>query len=172
MIIPLKMGITNRIFEPERKGENQMSNQDNLKRKTEDQGRYLSHRQERMARRAERRIDRQAGGLGWMAGLIMIAIGAFYLLHQVGVLPALANWWALFLLLPGVGTLSAALGAYRSNGGRWTPEVTGPFLGGLLFLALTAVFLFGIDYGWLWPLFLIAAGLLLLTRPFFKGTLQ
>ncbi|MBK8905270.1 MAG: hypothetical protein IPM53_29075 [Anaerolineaceae bacterium] len=129
------------------------------------QGGYTSRREERIERRAERRADRQAGGLGWFAGLVLIAIGVLYLLHDYGVLPTLTNWWALFLLLPGLGTLSAAIGAYRRNGGQWTMEVTGPFIGGLLFVGMTAVFLFELNYSWLWPLFLIAAGLLLLAAP-------
>lgn len=142
-----------------------MSDQDKFEQEYDTQDKYTSRRQERSERRTERRADRQAGGLGWMAGLVFIAIGVLYLLHDTGIMPALTNWWALFLLLPAVGTLSAALGAYRQNGGQWTPEVTGPFLGGLLFLGLTAVFLFGLNFGWLWPLFLIAAGLLLLAGP-------
>jgi hypothetical protein len=124
-----------------------------------------SRRQERRERRAQRRADREAGGLGWMAGLVLMAIGVLYLLHNAGILLAFTNWWALFILLPGFGTLSAALGAYQRNGRHWTGEVTGLFLGGLLFVALTAVFLFNLSYSWLWPLFLIAAGLFLLFRP-------
>ena len=139
-----------------------MSDQNKL---DETQNEYNSRRQERIERRAERRADRQAGGLGWFGGLVLITIGVLYLLHDYGVLPTLTNWWALFLLLPGLGTLSAAIGAYRRNGGQWTMEVTGPFIGGLLFLGLTAVFLFDLNYSWLWPLFLIAAGLLLLAAP-------
>ncbi|HEX6383589.1 MAG TPA: hypothetical protein VF177_02860 [Anaerolineae bacterium] len=147
-----------------------MSDQAKFEEENEVQDRYTSRRQERSERRAERRASRQAGGLGWLVGLVFIAIGVLYLLQDTGIMPALTNWWALFLLLPAVGTLSAALGAYRRNGGHWTADVTGPFLGGLLFLGLTAVFLFGLNFGWLWPLFLIAAGLLLLAGPLLGRT--
>ena len=105
-----------------------------------------SRRQERQEHRAQRRADREAGGLGWMAGLVLIAIGVLYLLHDAGILPTFTNWWAFFLLLPGLGTLSAALGAYQRNGRHWTGEVTGLFVGGLLFVGLTAVFLFNLSY--------------------------
>ncbi len=138
-----------------------MSDQDKFAQEKDE---FTSRREERR----ERRADRQAGGLGWIAGLVLIAVGGFYLLQNAGILPNLtnlANWWALFLLLPAVGTLSAALGAYRRNGGNWSPEVTGPFLAGLLFLGITAVFLFDLDFGWFVPLFLIAAGLFILFRP-------
>ncbi len=133
-----------------------------------DQDKYAKEQDGYSSRQQERREDRQAGGLGWIGGFVLIAVGVFFLLQTVGFLPNLtnlANWWALFLLLPAVGTLSAALGAYRRNGGHWTPEVTGPFLGGLLFLGIAAIFLFNLDFGWFVPLFLIAAGLFLLFSP-------
>ena len=142
-----------------------MSDQDKFEQMNDTEDRNISRRQERREHRAERRADREAGGAGWMAGLVFIAIGVLYLLHNAGILPTFTNWWAFFILLPGIGTLSAALGAYRRNGGHWTAEVTGPFLGGVLFVGLTAVFLFNLNFSWLWPLFLIAAGLLLLFRP-------
>jgi O-antigen/teichoic acid export membrane protein len=122
---------------------------------------YASRRQTRRKRIEERQADRQLGGLGWLAGLVLIGIGVYYLLYEFGYVPVLTNWWALFLLLPAIGTLSAALGAYRRNGGQWTMEVTLPLIGGLLFLGLTAVFLFDLNYSWVWSLFLIAAGLLI-----------
>lgn len=124
-----------------------------------------SRRQGRSARRAMRRADRQAGGLSWLVGFVLIAIGALYLLSNTGLIPAFANWWALFLLLPAAGIFSAALGAYRQNGERWTPQVSGLLISGLLFTGLTIVFFFGLSYGWMVPLFLIAAGLLLLAGP-------
>ena len=124
-----------------------------------------SRRQNRRERITERRANRENGGLGWIGGLILIVIGVLYLLYYAGILPSFSNWWALFLLLPAVGTLSAALSAYRRNDGQWTGEVIGLFLAGLFFLGLTAFFLFGLDYGWLWPFFLIAAGLLLIAGP-------
>jgi pheromone shutdown protein TraB len=119
----------------------------------------------RLERRAARRAGRQADGVSWLVGFVLIAFGVLFLLVNAGILPALTNWWALFMLLPAVGVFSAALGAHRRNGGHWTPEVTGLLVGGLLFVALTAVFLFELNYGLLVPLFLIAAGLLLLAGP-------
>jgi hypothetical protein len=147
-----------------------MSEQEILEQKPDTQHRQPSRFEERQARRAARRADRQAGGLGWIAGVVFIAIGILYLLQEFDFLPTFNNWWALFLLLPGVGVLSAAVGAYRRNGGRWTAEVTGLVLGGLLFVLMTAVFLFELNYNWFVPLVLIGAGLLMLFRPFFGQT--
>ncbi|MFN2137951.1 MAG: LiaF transmembrane domain-containing protein [Candidatus Promineifilaceae bacterium] len=142
-----------------------MQNKGTVQLEDSDQSTRNLRREERLERRAARRADRQSGGLGWMVGLFLIAIGTLYLLQEFDLLPGLANWWALFMLLPAAGTLSAAIGAYRRNGGQWTGEVIGLLLGTLLFAAMTAIFLFGLDYGWFVPLFLIAAGMLLLARP-------
>lgn len=138
-----------------------MSEQEKFEQIEEPQDNHPSRRE----RRAQRRADRQAGGSGWFVGLILIVIGGLYLLHDMGYIPAFTNWWALFLLLPGVGVFSAALAAYRKNDGHWTPDVLGLLLFSLLFFGMTAVFLFELNFGWLLPLFLIAAGLLLLFSP-------
>lgn len=144
-----------------------MSYQDEIKYspETDKQDDFRSRQQKRRERRAELRANRQAGGLGWAIGLILILIGGLYLLNNMGVLPEINNWWALFILLPGIGTFSASIGAYRRNGGQLTMDVILLFIAGLLFFGLTAVFLFELNFGWLWPLFLIAAGLLLLASP-------
>ncbi|MFN2138061.1 MAG: LiaF transmembrane domain-containing protein, partial [Candidatus Promineifilaceae bacterium] len=135
-----------------------MSDQDGF----EQENGSRSRRAERRARIDERRDGRYEGGFGWMAGLVFIAIGVCYFLYQYGYLPALANWWALFLLLPAVGTLAAAVGAYRRRKHLWAPEVVGLFIAAIFFFSLTAAFLFSVDFSWLWPLFLIAAGLVLM----------
>ena len=141
-----------------------MSEQDKFEKVEVPDDGYTSRRE----RRAQRRAARQAGGLGWFAGLILIVMGTLYLLNEAGYLPSFTNWWALFILLPGVGVLSAAIGAYRQNGGHLTGEVIGLFLGSLLFLGITAVFLFELNFSWFWPLFLIGAGLLLIAAPLFR----
>jgi hypothetical protein len=103
--------------------------------------------------------------MGLFAGLVLVVIGVLYLLQETEILPSLTNWWALFLLLPALGMISAALGAFQGNGHHWTSAVVLPFLGGLLMVGLTAVFYFGLNLSWLWPLFLIAGGLLLIAVP-------
>ncbi len=119
----------------------------------------------RHRKRAERRETRNGGGLGPFAALVLIAVGTLYLLQQAKILPSLTNWWALFLLLPALGMISAGIGAFQQNGHEWTRVVVLPFLGGLLMVGLTAVFFFGLSLGWLWGLFLIAGGLLMIAMP-------
>lgn len=119
----------------------------------------------RRRRRAQRRADGGSRGLGLLAGLVLVVIGVMYLLQETEVLPSLTNWWALFLLLPALGMLSAALGAFQRNGHRVTSAVVLPLLGGLLMVGLTVVLYFGLSLGWLWSLVLIAGGLLLIAVP-------
>lgn len=140
-----------------------MSDQTKLEPKSDTQGGYPSRRQARIERRSARRADRQAGA--WLGGVLLIALGALFMLQNTGYVASFSNWWALFILLPAFGSFSAGWGAYQRNGGEWTREAVGPMLAGLLFLGLTAVFLFDLHYSWLWPLFLIAAGLLVLAAP-------
>jgi hypothetical protein len=142
-----------------------MQNKDTYQFEDDVQDAKTSQRQRRIEKREERRAEREAGGFSWMIGLILIAIGGLYLLQQTGLLPGLTNWWALFMLLPAAGVLSAAVGAYRRSGGQVTPEVVGLLMGSLLFLAMTAFFLFGVSFTWFVPLFLIGAGLLILFGP-------
>lgn len=126
----------------------------------------MSRRAARRDRIEERRATRRSGGLEWLVGLVLIGIGAGYLLHNAGYLPAFDNWWALFMLLPAVGLMSAALGAYRNNGGEWTSQVILLLVGGLMCVGFTAILLFELSFGWYLPLFLIGGGLLLLAVPF------
>jgi hypothetical protein len=142
-----------------------MQDKDTLQLEDDGQAANTSRRQERIERREERRAEREAGGFGWMIGLILIAIGGLYLLQEFGFLPGLTNWWALFMLLPAAGVFSAAIGAYRRSGGQLTSEVIGLLVGSLLFLVMTGFFLFGVSFTWFVPLFLIAAGLLILFGP-------
>jgi hypothetical protein len=97
----------------------------------------------------------------------MIGVGAVYLLHNVGYLPAIDNWWSLFMLIPATGLLSAAIGAYRRHG-EWGNDVTLLLIGSLIFVGFTAVFLFELNFSWFLPLVLIGGGLLLLAVPFLK----
>lgn len=142
-----------------------MSKQDSVNVEVNEVADHLDiSRQTRRQRIANRRANRAAGGLGWIAGALLIAIGVLLLLQTSGLLPPLTNWWALFLLLPAVGCFSAALGVYRRDGSRRTGESLGLLVAGLLFTGLAAVFFFELNIAIYGPIFMIVAGLLLLLR--------
>ncbi len=111
--------------------------------------RYLSPREQRRARR-------DASG-GWAGGLILVLLGLIFLLQSLGV-PLIGNWWALFVLLPAIATLGAALNRYVDDGGIISGAVIAPAIVGLGFVALAGALFFNIDVGRIWPIGLIVVG--------------
>lgn len=128
-------------------------------------GVYTTGRQRRRARRAALRADRAAGGWGWVSGLLLIGLGALFLLQNYGFFTEFSNWWALFLLLPAAGSFSAARGTYQREGSQWTQRSIGLLLSTLLILGLMVVFLFNLNLSFFGPVLLIGAGLLVLFGP-------
>lgn len=93
----------------------------------------------------------------WIVGGVLILVGVVFLLTNVtGV--SFDNWWALFILIPAIGSLWTALSMYLKNDRKITAASTGPLIGGVALLAVTAIFLFNLDWGRVWPVFLIIAG--------------
>jgi hypothetical protein len=117
-------------------------------------------RAERWARREARWQRRVGRPYGWTGGAILILLGVVFLLQNMGI-SFLANWWALFILIPAFWAFVAAWDSYRDNG-RLTQGGTGSLVGGILLTILALVFLSNLDLGLFWPALLIIGGLLLL----------
>ena len=100
-------------------------------------------------------------------GGVLIVLGVFFIIQHVAGF-TLNNWWALFILIPAIGSLVTSFQMYVKNDRRFTAASRGPLIGGLLLVALSAVFLFGIPWAWAWPLFVILAGLGILLSSFEK----
>jgi len=97
----------------------------------------------------------------WLVGLILILIGGYLLLRNLGFLPTglvLHNWWALFILIPAIGTLHRAWLDFRANG-HFTGAGRQPLFGGLILLVVACIFLFDLNWSLLWPVLLIVAGI-------------
>ncbi len=91
-----------------------------------------------------------------VAGIVLIVLGAIFLLQNAGlVIPG--NWWALFILIPAAGSFVRAWNNYQAAG-NLSGAVRGPLVGGLMLTAVALIFLFDLDWGQLWPVFLIIAG--------------
>lgn len=103
--------------------------------------------------------DRAPGVYHWIGGAALILLGAIFLLHNAGVLPAIGHWWALFLLIPAAVTAGTAWTQYRAAGRRLTPAVGGSLIGSLVLTTVAAIFLLDLHWGAVWPAFLIIAGL-------------
>ena len=100
-----------------------------------------------------------------IGAVVLIALGVIFLLQQFGLsIPLLDHWWALFILVPGIGLLWEAYQKY-TYAGRWTNEVRGQLTGGVLIVFVGTILLFDLDWGKFWPFFLIIPGVLLLLNP-------
>ncbi len=107
--------------------------------------------------RAERRAARYAGGGALIGGLALIAFGVIIMLQNMGMVQ-LHNWWALFILIPALGSFATAYGLYRTNGGRFNSMVRGSIVGGLVFTTIAAAFLLELNFSIVLPAVLILAG--------------
>ena len=126
-----------------------------------------TYRDWREQRRAERWAYREARWqrhterpYGWIIGVILILLGATFLLQNLG-LPSLPNWWALFILIPAFWAYIAALGTYQDNG-RLTRGGASSLTVGILLTILAFIFLLNLDTRLYWPILLLVGGLVLL----------
>lgn len=127
-----------------------------------DDTRHPSRRERRAARREERRLQWGGAPIG---AIILVVVGVVLLAQNFGFEP-IHNWWALFLLIPAVGGLVAAIRRYRSNGEQITGEVISSLVAAVIFAGLCAAFL--LDFGWsmFLPILLIAIGAGILAREY------
>jgi hypothetical protein len=101
----------------------------------------------------------------WIVGGVLILVGLVFVLKNVtGV--ELHNWWALFILIPALGSLVTAYQMYVRNGRQFTAASQGPLVGGILLAAVAAIFLFDIAWEFAWPFLLILAGAAVLLGAF------
>ncbi len=100
-------------------------------------------------------------------GLMFIAVGILFLLRNYAGW-RIDNWWALFILVPAVGSLWAAWVLWRTTGLGYA--VAGPLTAGLVLLTVTAIFLLEGEWGKIWPVFLLLAGLGALLPALRRGT--
>jgi hypothetical protein len=118
----------------------------------------------------EPRRPERWGGSAWIAGVVLIVVGVVILVQNLnlfGPWELINNPWALFILIPALGSLYQVWRDFQDNG-RLTYRSRGPLVGGLVLLFVTAVFLLNLDWGKVWPVFLILAGLGALLGSFFR----
>jgi len=100
----------------------------------------------------------QRGGSTWVGGTVLILIGVVFLVRNItGVY--WANWWAVFILVPAVVSLTSAWRAYQKHDRHSVKEARGSLFGGLAMLTVALIFFFDLDWGRIWPIFIIIAGL-------------
>lgn len=112
------------------------------------------------ARNGSDHLSSQAGGA------ILILLGFLFLAWNLGLIPLSGNWWAAFLLIPTVVLFGSALQTYSRNGGRLTRPVAGQITGGIFPLAVALIFLLHLNWGQVWPIFIVLAGLSALLQSY------
>ena len=117
-------------------------------------------RAEHEARREERHARRGSSGTAWVGGIVLIVLGIIFLLGNVRGL-YLNNWWALFILIPAVGSFADAWNVYR-QAGRFNRRARGALISGCVFLLITAAFLFNWNWAVVLPVLLIIWGVSIL----------
>jgi hypothetical protein len=70
-----------------------------------------------------------------------------------------SNWWALFMLIPIGYSLASAWRRRRENAGKFPPEARGALITAATITIVMIIFLFNLDWGAIWPVFLITGGL-------------
>ncbi len=101
-----------------------------------------------------------------VAALSVIAIGAFFLLGNLGAhwgFLYLQNWWAWLIMAGAVAPLSMAVQRYRERG-VVDGEVLHFVLNGAIVVMVALIFLLQLSWGQWWPVFVIYGGLCMLVR--------
>ncbi|WIG55242.1 MAG: hypothetical protein OJF61_001028 [Rhodanobacteraceae bacterium] len=91
----------------------------------------------------------------------IIAIGVLFLANNLGYAIAWfdhGNWWAVIILLAAFAPLTRAWEVYRARG-RFDAEVAYCLLSAGAVVLVACMFLFSLDWGVWWPLFVILGGL-------------
>jgi len=117
-------------------------------------------RAERMARREARWQRRGSRPYGWFGGVILLLLGLYFLLQNLGV-QIFTNWWAIFILIPAFWSFVAAWNIYQDHG-RFTRGSVSSLVVAILLTILAVIFLLNLAFGLFWPVVLILGGLALL----------
>jgi hypothetical protein len=103
------------------------------------------------------RVARRRNGT-WLIGLVLIAIGAIFLLQNAGVSLG-AHWWALLIVIPAAACAAAAWSMYERAGYRYAQPMSGPLTGFVVLTFIAVMIFFSLSWSLLWPVFIIIAGL-------------
>ena len=115
----------------------------------------------------EQRAQRQRDS-NWIVGGVLILLGILFLIGNYSTSFQLQNWWAIFILIPALSNLGTAWNAYRAEG-YLSHRGRNALTWGLVTLAVAIIFLLNLDWGIVWPVFLIIIGLSSLASIFSRS---
>lgn len=131
----------------------------------------LDRREARRQRREERREALGIpGGSTWAVGLVLIILGGVLLMQNIGVYKIpFTNWWALFILIPALGSLDRAYRAYKHADNQLTAFARNSMFVGLILTMVAGMFLLNLNWSIFGPIFIILVGLGILTKNMFSS---
>lgn len=99
----------------------------------------------------------------WATGLALILVGGLFLLHTLDIITiAVYNWWAVFILIPG---LNMAIKGWRDYGQSGARSARRTGFWGLVLILVAFTFFFGLSWNYIFPALLIGIGIyILLTK--------
>ena len=118
---------------------------------------------DRRTTRRQHRLDRR--GSSWIGGLILLGLGILLLMQNTGTI-SVGRWWSLLILIPAIAAFSNAWKEYQVTKNLLTGRAIGALIAGVLLSAITAAFLFNLDWGWFGPALLLIIGIGVLIRAF------
>ena len=105
------------------------------------------------------------GNQNWLAGVVLTAIGFLTLFSNLTGY-TIHNWWAFFILIPAISSLGKAWSKYRRHG-RFSRSVRRHLTGAFTISLVAGVFLFDLEWGFIWPFLLIIWGFSILFNGWF-----
>ena len=100
----------------------------------------------------------------WSWGVVLILLGAIFLLNNMGYdFLQVHNWWAIFILAPGLSMIANSLKYFRAKN-RFSRGARTRGLLGVILSAFAVSLLFGIDLALLGPFLLVGFGIYLLLK--------
>jgi hypothetical protein len=99
----------------------------------------------------------------WAVGIALIIVGGLFLLDSFNILNIhLVNWWAVFILIPGI---SMAVKGWRRNGETSDRSSRNTAIWGMFLILIAFSFFFNLSWNLLFPAgLIILGGYLLLMR--------
>jgi hypothetical protein len=103
-----------------------------------------------------------------VTGIVIIIIGAIFLLGNFNVIEIGDRWWALFFLIPISFIVSDIWRRRQNNQGKIPASARGSFIGLIVLSVVMFTFLLDLDWGVIWPVFIIIGGLSLILNYSWK----
>ena len=102
----------------------------------------------------------QMDGDNWAVGIALILVGGIFMLDTLGIVDIrLTNWWAIFILIPGLSMAVRGWRRYQVNQSRHSRNSG---FWGLFLIVLAFSLFFNISWNLIFPIGLIGGGLYLL----------